>query len=103
VLQELDHAVNVLTNDNLELACTVIEKTATDKAIREIDDRLMPAYQVPIPPSPCSSLATSVVIEILYPLLYPLSLVKKDTGSSEVGEGPISYSVAMHAAANGLC
>ncbi|KAK9916879.1 hypothetical protein WJX75_008268 [Coccomyxa subellipsoidea] len=43
--EELDHAVNVLTNDNLELACTVIEKTATDKAIREIDDRLMPAYQ----------------------------------------------------------
>lgn len=51
VLQELDHAVNVLTNDNLELACTVIEKTATDKAIREIDDRLMPAYQVPTSPS----------------------------------------------------
>ncbi len=46
VLQELDHAVNLLTNDNLELACTVIEKTATDKAIREIDERLLPAYQV---------------------------------------------------------
>lgn len=88
MLQELDHAVNVLTNDNLELACTVIEKTATDKAIREIDDRLMPAYQVPIPPSPCSLLATSVVIK----LLYPMPLVEKDTGSSEVGERPISCS-----------
>lgn len=44
--QELDHAVNVLTNDNLELACTVIEKTATDKAVREMDERLIPAFTV---------------------------------------------------------
>ncbi len=35
----------VLTNDNLELGCTFIEKAATDKAIREIDERLLPAYQ----------------------------------------------------------
>ena len=33
-------------NDNLELGCTFIEKAATDKAIREIDERLLPAYQV---------------------------------------------------------
>ncbi len=45
-VQELDHAVTILINDNLELACAVIEKTATDKAIREIDERLLPAYQV---------------------------------------------------------
>ena len=36
----------VLMNDNLELGCTFIEKAATDKAIREIDERLLPAYQV---------------------------------------------------------
>lgn len=45
-VQELDHAVTILINDNLELACAVIEKTATDKAVREIDERLLPAYQV---------------------------------------------------------
>lgn len=38
--------MNVLTNDNLELACTVIEKTATDKAVREMDERLIPAFTV---------------------------------------------------------
>ncbi len=45
-VQELDHAVTILINDNLELACAVIEKTATDKAVRDIDERLLPAYQV---------------------------------------------------------
>lgn len=44
--ETLDNAVGVLTGDNLELGCSVIEKTAADKAIREIDERLMPAYQV---------------------------------------------------------
>lgn len=38
--------LQVLMNDNLELGCTFIEKAATDKAIREIDERLLPAYQV---------------------------------------------------------
>ena len=42
----LDNAVAVLTADNLELGCSVIEKTTADKAIREIDERLLPAYQV---------------------------------------------------------
>ncbi|KAK9843414.1 hypothetical protein WJX81_000935 [Elliptochloris bilobata] len=41
----LEHAATVLMNDNLELGCTFIEKAATDKAIREIDERLLPAYQ----------------------------------------------------------
>ena len=36
----------ILTNDNLELACQVVEKTASDKAIREVDERLQMAYQV---------------------------------------------------------
>lgn len=36
----------ILSNDNLELACQVVEKTASDKAIREVDERLQMAYQV---------------------------------------------------------
>ncbi len=48
--------MQVLMNDNLELGCTFIEKAATDKAIREIDERLLPAYQVErrCRPRPCS-------------------------------------------------
>jgi CCR4-NOT transcription complex subunit 1 len=45
-MQVLESAVEILAIDNLELACTVIEKTATDKAVRDIDERLAPAYQV---------------------------------------------------------
>ena len=45
-VQVVDKAVMILTNDNLELACQVVEKTASDKAIREIDERLQMAYQV---------------------------------------------------------
>ena len=37
-----------LSTDNLELACQVVEKTASEKAIREVDDRLQVAYQVRI-------------------------------------------------------
>lgn len=29
-----------MTNDNLEVACNIVEKAATDRAIREIDERL---------------------------------------------------------------
>lgn len=45
-VQVVDKAVMILTNDNLELACQVVEKTASDKAIREVDERLQVAYQV---------------------------------------------------------
>lgn len=45
-VQVVDKAVMILTNDNLELACQVVEKTASDKAIREVDERLQMAYQV---------------------------------------------------------
>ena len=45
-LQDVEKAVIILTNDNLELACQVVEKTASDKAIREVDERLQVAYQV---------------------------------------------------------
>eukprot|EP00026_Physarum_polycephalum_P000086 Phypoly_transcript_00086.p1 GENE.Phypoly_transcript_00086~~Phypoly_transcript_00086.p1 ORF type:complete len:2362 (+),score=414.48 Phypoly_transcript_00086:843-7088(+) len=40
VLPLVDHAINVLCADNLDLACAVIEKAATDRAVREIDDAL---------------------------------------------------------------
>ena len=46
IRQVVDKAVVILTNDNLELACQVVEKTASDKAIREVDERLQMAYQV---------------------------------------------------------
>ena len=45
-MQVVEKAVLILTNDNLELACQVVEKTASDKAIREVDERLQMAYQV---------------------------------------------------------
>ncbi len=45
-MQLVDKAVMILTNDNLELACQVVEKTASEKAIREVDERLQMAYQV---------------------------------------------------------
>lgn len=47
--QDVDKAVTILTNDNLELACQVVEKTASEKAIREVDERLQMAYQVGLP------------------------------------------------------
>ncbi|KAK9824056.1 hypothetical protein WJX72_007392 [[Myrmecia] bisecta] len=41
----LEQVVQVVTNDNLDLGCGIIEKAATDKAIREIDERLLAAYR----------------------------------------------------------
>ena len=35
--------------DNLDLGCGVIEKTAMDKAVREIDHHLMGGYEVLLP------------------------------------------------------
>ena len=46
MVQVVDKAVMILTNDNLELACQVVEKTASEKALREVDERLQMAYQV---------------------------------------------------------
>lgn len=34
----------ILANDNLELACSVVEKVAMDRAVVEVDDSLAPAY-----------------------------------------------------------
>lgn len=40
----LEQAVQVATGDNLELGCALIEKAATEKAVRDIDEALAPAY-----------------------------------------------------------
>lgn len=37
--------LQTITNDNFELGCTIIERSATDKAIRDINERLAPAFQ----------------------------------------------------------
>lgn len=38
----------VIANDNLELACSVVEKVAMDKAVVEVDDALQPSYMTRI-------------------------------------------------------
>jgi hypothetical protein len=40
--QLVEHACGQVSTDNLELGCTIIEKAASDRAIREIDDALAP-------------------------------------------------------------
>jgi CCR4-NOT transcription complex subunit 1 len=42
----IEQAVQVVCNDNLELGCAFIEKAAMEKAIRDIDEALQPAYAV---------------------------------------------------------
>ncbi|KAG2489762.1 hypothetical protein HYH03_011713 [Edaphochlamys debaryana] len=41
----LDQIISVLVNDNLDLGCTLIERAATDKAVRDIDKSLQAAYE----------------------------------------------------------
>jgi CCR4-NOT transcription complex subunit 1 len=36
----------LLTQDNVDIACQVIEKVAMDRAVVEIDESLAPAYDV---------------------------------------------------------
>ena len=36
--------VQMIATDNLDLGCTIFEKAATEKAIREIDERLIQQY-----------------------------------------------------------
>jgi hypothetical protein len=38
--------LQLLVNDNLDLGCTIIERAATDKAVRDIDKSLAQAYEV---------------------------------------------------------
>lgn len=40
--QLLEQTISIVSQDNLDLGCTIIEKAATDKAVRDIDERLMP-------------------------------------------------------------
>ena len=40
----VEHAVQVVSADNLDLACTLIEKAATEKAVRDTDDALTAAF-----------------------------------------------------------
>ncbi|KAJ8950014.1 hypothetical protein NQ318_002425 [Aromia moschata] len=42
----IDQAANVIANDNMELACAFVQKTAVEKAIPEIDKRLMSEYEL---------------------------------------------------------
>lgn len=41
----LDQTILTVITDNLDLGCTIIEKASTDKAIKEVDERLLPYYQ----------------------------------------------------------
>jgi hypothetical protein len=43
-----DQVVQQCSNDNLELGCMLIEKAATEKAMRDIDEALSPTLQVPL-------------------------------------------------------
>lgn len=36
----------LLTQDNVDIACQVVEKIAMDRAVVEIDEALAPAYEV---------------------------------------------------------
>jgi CCR4-NOT transcription complex subunit 1 len=38
----------ILVNDNLDLGCTIIERAATDKAVRDIDKSLAQQYEARI-------------------------------------------------------
>jgi CCR4-NOT transcription complex subunit 1 len=39
-----DHILQTVINDNLDLACSILEKTAAEKSIAEIDEILGPAF-----------------------------------------------------------
>ena len=41
----LEQTINIVVADNLDLGCTIIEKASTDKAVKEVDERLLPYYQ----------------------------------------------------------
>ena len=40
----LEAAVQAVAAENLELGCALIEKAATDKALRDMDESLAPAF-----------------------------------------------------------
>jgi CCR4-NOT transcription complex subunit 1 len=42
----IEQAASIIANDNMELACAFVQKTAVEKAIPEIDKRLMSEYDL---------------------------------------------------------
>eukprot|EP01114_Cavostelium_apophysatum_P013415 TRINITY_DN3247_c0_g1_i5.p1 TRINITY_DN3247_c0_g1~~TRINITY_DN3247_c0_g1_i5.p1 ORF type:complete len:2234 (+),score=701.16 TRINITY_DN3247_c0_g1_i5:75-6776(+) len=42
----VEQAVQILASDNLDLACTIIEKAATEKAVRDTDEALSVAFNI---------------------------------------------------------
>jgi len=44
--QLMEQVVQVCSSDNLELGCTLIEKAATEKAVRDIEEALAPAFAI---------------------------------------------------------
>lgn len=42
----IDQAASVIANDNTELACAIVQKTAIEKAIPEIDKHLSGEYEL---------------------------------------------------------
>ncbi|KAL1517994.1 hypothetical protein ABEB36_001684 [Hypothenemus hampei] len=42
----IDQAATIVANDNMELACTIVQKTAVEKAIPEVDKRLGSEYEL---------------------------------------------------------
>lgn len=42
----IEQAVNLITQENIELACCFIQKTAVEKAIPEIDKRLSTEFEL---------------------------------------------------------
>lgn len=53
--------LQTITNDNFELGCTIIERSATDKAIRDINDRLGTAFQARLKVPPLSESSRQIV------------------------------------------
>ena len=43
--EQINMTIDVISNDNVELAVPFVQKKAVDKAIAEIDNRLQPEYQ----------------------------------------------------------
>jgi len=41
-----DHVVLLLVQDNIDLACRVIEKAAMDRAIADVDENFAPSYEL---------------------------------------------------------
>ncbi|GJY56836.1 CCR4-NOT transcription complex subunit 1 [Tanacetum coccineum] len=42
----LEHAIQLVTNDNLDLGCALIEQAATEKAMQTIDNKLAPQLAI---------------------------------------------------------